>query len=191
VSRTRKQTITLAEAEALFEGARCDFESLVERIERIVATQAWKVLGYKSFAAAWRVHFGDVVLETPMAKKLVIAQLLSDGLSPDEVALSVSGVGPATVRRVADVLSEGVPLDAISLQGKRSTLVPTDDRAVVSEHYRKKPGAATKVSVNLGAKKHALLRRQAGSLGQTTQQFILDAIDERLALVARGERTAA
>jgi hypothetical protein len=173
-----ERQITLAEAEALFDELRDGFANLARTMERIIATRAWEVMGYSSFAAAWRIHMSGVPLRTNLERALVIYEL-GETETPEEIAALVPEVGPVTVEAVLNRKALGLAAKGISMRKCGA------DEYIRREHPVKKPGARRKVHVDLGEERYQELLTLCSKVGTSPRQEIEAAIVMRIDLLRR------
>ena len=82
-------------------------------IAEIIRTKAWEPLGYKTFAAAWQDRMSDVRLAGAVKARVLYA-LYDEGVSPDEAALTMAGVGPVEARLAHEQYEIGVPVGLVT-----------------------------------------------------------------------------
>lgn len=92
-TKTLNQKITTAAAEALFTELRDSLLNAEEALQRIVETEAWQPLGYKTFIEAWADRMQGVKL-TGIQQAIVVYAMIDAGTPPNKIAASVTGVGP-------------------------------------------------------------------------------------------------
>ena len=96
-----------------------------EAVMTIVATQAWKPLGYKTFHEAWAEKMADVGLFSACIPH-VVYQLVNEGLSDAQIAATVKGIAPETAAAMRRQQANGVPADLATLRVSRPK--PKDGR---------------------------------------------------------------
>jgi hypothetical protein len=153
--------------------------------EEIITTEAWKPLGYGSFAESW---MGQGMNEIEIASDMrpqVVYQLYAEGHSEEFVADNVLGVGPAKAKAYRRERANGVP--ANRARGKSEAATTDDDKVVVTEHGRGKPSKPETLHITVGYLMRRELERMAKQHGCSVQEFVIGLIDSGL----RGLKRAA
>lgn len=140
------------EAEQLWGDLRSFLVNAASVIDRIIAEKAWKPLGYATFSAAWSEQMANLTLAKEIRPQ-VVYQMLSEGLTVDEISDLVKGVGPERAASLARQRSNGVPAD----------------HAVVHEHLRRKPRTPDTIHVKVGSTMLIEYRRIAADSGTTVE----------------------
>lgn len=83
-------------------------------IREVIEKRAWEPLGYESFSDAWLGMNRDEITLARELRPHVIYQMLSEGLTVDEVADAVKGAGVEIVDRMNQERKAGVPPDQAS-----------------------------------------------------------------------------
>lgn len=122
-------------AEKLWAKLHASLLDVQTAIIEIIANKAWEPLGYNSFGECWAAKMDGISIAAEI-RPHVVYQMITEGMTDDEIADAVKGVGPETVRRLAEQRAVGVPASNASvakLKGrtppKHSTLfisVPSD-----------------------------------------------------------------
>ena len=98
------------EAKRLFGRLRGALLNLDSLLSEIVTTKAWEPLGYASFAEAWAAELGDVKLTGRMLA--AVAYTMFDcGSSAEDVATTVTGLGPKKTEALHTAYVRGLPAD--------------------------------------------------------------------------------
>lgn len=116
-------------AEALFDEVRDSLVNAEWVIIQIIQTEAWRVLGYSSFAEAWAERMFGVRLATDGVKAHVVYALLAS-VDVEEVA-SQTRIDPEIVKALKRQKAAGVPAKF----------------ATVRRHFRRKPCKAQTIHV--------------------------------------------
>lgn len=183
--------ITLPEAEALFEELRAGFANLSRQIKRISETRAWEVLGYSSFAAAWRAYMADVPVRTDLERALLTYELAESGLSADEIAAEIPDLGPVTVARLLEKKAMGVPAEGVSVPKAREAEregQTGEDQVWRKGHPVTRPSAPRRIHLDLGEERYQQVSRAAAAVGLTVRELLDEALRAHLELLSRGER---
>ncbi|AER47603.1 hypothetical protein DS6A_49 [Mycobacterium phage DS6A] len=162
--------ISKRQADRLWDDLRGHFVAAQDAIKAIIKAEAWKPLGYDTFAEAWTARMGDVTLATE-ARPHVVYQMLAEGVPADDVALATKGVGPETVRELDRQRKNGVPAD----------------HAVVRRHLRRRPSAPDTLHVKLTAATLTEYHRVAAAAGVTVEEVAREAIAERFAVMVKAQ----
>ena len=105
-------------AEKLWERLATNLFDAQNAIIAIIQAKAWEPLGYESFEKAWVDKMSSFTLAVEL-QPLVIYQLLSEGLTADQVAEAVKGVGLDIVEHLKAQRDDGVPADHASRRPRR------------------------------------------------------------------------
>ncbi len=172
--------ITKEEAEGLFAEV-CDelnavFDALSrvgERISQIIKTEAWLVLGYKTFHEAWLERMKNVRLNWDFLPQ-VVYQMLEEGATTEDITFAVNGVTPFQVESLAKQRESNVP--ASSARRRHS-----------QQH---KPRASTTIFVHVTP---AEMREWSGIARRwetTVDAIAREAVEERFREMSREEGAA-
>ena len=152
-AKARTTEITVAEAEALFAELR---DSLVnaERVTiRIIETEAWRRLGYDSFAEAWSDRMAGVRLATDVMKAHVVYALL-ESASVDEISAQTR-VRPDIVKILKRQKGAGVPARNATARRPLGQAEVDDEFSAVRRHMRRKRGSAKTIHVTVTVGEYA------------------------------------
>jgi hypothetical protein len=108
----------IAWAERLWERLQSNFLDAHKTIIEIIGARAWEPLGYDSFATAWQDQMKNITLASEIRPHIVF-QMIDEGLTADEIAGIVKGVGPDAAEHLKRQKDNGVPADHATT--KRST----------------------------------------------------------------------
>jgi hypothetical protein len=117
-SGTRVKSDRIQAAQELWERLKKDLFGAQVTIVEIIESKAWEVLGYPSFAAAWRVYMSDITLAAEV-RPHVVYQMLAEGKGIDEIADAITGVGPETVRNLKRQRDNNVPAGHLVREHRR------------------------------------------------------------------------
>lgn len=102
-------------AEKLWNLLHDQFVNIQEVMVQIISTRAWEPLGYSTFTEAFTERLSGVTLASEL-RPHVVYQMLDEGLTADEIAEQVKGVGPEGVEAAARQKRNGVPADAATVK---------------------------------------------------------------------------
>ena len=129
---TTATDMTKQTASDLWDELRDGFNNIEKTIIRILEVEAWKPLGYATFAEAWNDRMSGVRLAGEV-RAHVVYFMLSEGESVDAIS-TTTGIGTGSVKDLARQKSNGVPPEAATL---------------VRQHRRNLPRAPFRLTVEL------------------------------------------
>src|SRR5690606_27033644 len=91
-------------------------ESADQAVRLIVRNRAWEPLGYGSFTEAWNDRLKHITLATDALKAQVLYVLYDEGVSEDEAATLVKGVGPENAKAVKRQKISNVPVEQVRVR---------------------------------------------------------------------------
>lgn len=153
------QDPAVAVAEGLWAQLRSNFLDTENTIKAIIQTRAWEPLGYESFAKAWIDKMSDLTLPTEIIPHVVF-EMFSEGLTADEIANAVKGIGRQTAEYLERQRDNGVPAEAAE--------------TVVRRHHRRKP-ARHWIEFEIQGDELRLWKRLASQQNMTVRQIALRA----------------
>jgi hypothetical protein len=106
--------LTKKQAQALWEKAWDALANYQAALAEIIEKQAWLPLGHETFTDAWLATRRNELTLDKALQPLVIYQMITEGLTSDEIAELVPGVGPATVDSLKRQRKNGVPAEDAS-----------------------------------------------------------------------------
>lgn len=125
-----------------------------EAIEEIIERKAWEPLGYGTFEEAWTAQVGAITLAAEL-RPHVIYQMFAEGLTPEQVAERVRGVGRDRAESLHRQRRNGVPPGDASMYVRR-------------EHEARMPSAPSIIHIPVGVTRmkrlHRIAKRQDKSL---------------------------
>lgn len=135
--------MTKKAANELFDSLHEQIVDIEKTIIRIIETRAWEVLGYESFADAWKDRLSSIPLATKVMKAHVVYALL-DTQTPEEIGGpgGASGVSIDAARSLKRQKSAGVPANLASgrtrggVEPKASPLPRTVRIVVDTDEYK-------------------------------------------------------
>lgn len=152
--------MTRKAAESLFTQLREHLTNTEKVIIRIIETEAWSVLGYDSFAAAWNERMKGVSLATQAIKAHVVYALL-DTANVEDVIGMVS-VAPEVVQNLKRQKGIGVPPQLATVVRRHTRSLPSAPSTiritVTATEYQAWSKAAERRGVTLTAEVEALVR---------------------------------
>ncbi|KZE19127.1 hypothetical protein [Brevibacterium casei] len=110
---TTATDMTKQTASDLWDELRDGFNNIEKTIIRILEVEAWKPLGYATFAEAWNDRMSGVRLAGEV-RAHVVYFMLSEGESVDAIS-TTTGIGTGSVKDLARQKSNGVPPEAATL----------------------------------------------------------------------------
>lgn len=150
-------------AEALFDELRSAFTNAERIIIQIIDTEAWRHLGYTSFAEAWNERMAGVRLATDAVKAHVVYALLES----------------KTVDEVVEVLN--MPEEIVAnLKRQKKTGIPAG-LATVRRHLRRHPGPAQTIRVTVTEHEYAAWTQLAVDMGKPLTEIAAVALREYFA----------
>lgn len=178
-----KVELTARQESNIWRKLRNHFLAFQDVLEEIISKQAWTSSGFASFSEAWAHHMSDITLAAEI-RPHVVYQMLAEGLSIEEIAGAVKGVGADTAQSLSHQRESGVPAQLASLGGRKSKWFNNPkDTTTVKTHERKMPKAPDTLHVVLGIRKLQRVKRAADKLDITPAEFAAQAIEIRLAEV--------
>lgn len=139
-------TITVKQAEALWAKVQKGLFMAEEALREIIEKEAWKPLGYPTFAKAWDEKLWNYRLAANLHSTVVFS-MFDDGSSAEEIADAVKGVGLDKARDL-----EGKWKAGVAPEGAAPTEKP--EKPVVGEH---------EIRVYFGQRQFSELRRLRGA----------------------------
>ena len=151
-------TISKRKAEALWASMSEALTNFEASLGEVIETRAWEPLGYKSFSEAWADRMSTHVLSSPVGKATVVYQMLDEGIVPDEIALSTSGLGPTQVETLAQKKANGVRVADATTFRRRETFVnfPTEARTLHIKPSKRDYDKFCKIALELGVSNEEL-----------------------------------
>lgn len=149
-------------AEDLWEKLHKGFLDMEQTLTTIIASEAWKPLGYSTFAEAWAAKMSDITLASEIRPHVVYA-MLDEGATIEEIADTVKGVSVETVERLEEQKDNGVPADMATT-------------TTVRRHKRKLPGARKFIHIQIDADTHREWQRKAKLHDTTINAVALTAV---------------
>lgn len=107
-------------ADKLWKRLHQNFVDTEATLVEIIKSKAWEPLGYESFAKAWVDKMSDITLASEL-RPHVVYQMFEEGLTVDEIAGSVKGVGKETAEQLGRQKSHGVPPNQASVTKKKGS----------------------------------------------------------------------
>lgn len=158
--------VTTEQATALWGQLRQHLINAERVLEEIVEKRAWEPMGYSSFAEAWTgQHMSDITLAAEVRPHVVYA-MFDGGLTIDQVASEVKGIGRDRAESLARQKRNGVPARDASL-------------SVVREHLREKPSRASAIHLEVGVTRLERYKCIAKHLGLSVEDIAKDAIEDK------------
>ena len=114
---------SVAWAEKLWDRLASSMLDAQNTIVAIIEAKAWEPLGYESFEKAWVDKMSGFTISVEV-QPTVVYQLLSEGLSVDQVAAAVKGVGTEIAETLKRQRDNGVPAELASRRSKRNGGTP-------------------------------------------------------------------
>lgn len=115
----------IAWAEHLWERLEANLLDTQNTIIAIIDAKAWEPLGYESFSKAWVDRIMSRITIASELRPHVVYQMFEEGLTTDQVATIVSGVGKETAEFLKRQKDNDVPAGAAEI--------------IVRKHNRRKP----------------------------------------------------
>lgn len=151
--------LTKDTASSLWDELRDGFNNIEKTIIRIIEVEAWKPLGYATFAEAWNDRMSGVRLAGEV-RAHVVYYMLSEGADVDAVS-ATTGIGAGSVRDLKRQKSNGVPPHAATL---------------VRQHRRSRPRAPFRLTVELS-------QEERERFSETCKVHDLDMTEEALTAI--------
>jgi hypothetical protein len=107
----------IAEAKAEWQGLRDDLSSAEQRIRKIISKKLWLPIGYPTFTAAWKAELADSDFGLRTLRH-VVYQMFTEGLTVEEVAAEIDGVGIPTAEQLQADQDAGIPPEQASTRVK-------------------------------------------------------------------------
>lgn len=152
------------EALKLWDELRDHFINMEKTIIRIIETEAWKPLGYATFAEAWSDRMSGVRLAGEV-RAHVVYFMLSEGGETENIS-GVTGIGTGSVEDLKRQKSNGVPPEAATL---------------VRQHRRKAPREAFRLTVEVSHDERERFSKICKTRGLDMSEEALVAIRDRFA----------
>lgn len=153
--------LTKYTASNLWDELRDGFANIEKTIIRIIEVEAWKPLGYKTFAEAWNDRMSGVRLAGEV-RAHVVYFMLSEGEDVDAIS-TTTGIGTGSVADLKRQKSNGVPPEAATL---------------VRQHRRNRPRAPFRLTVELPQEERVQLMEICKVLDLDLAEESLSAIRE-------------
>ena len=130
----------VAVAENLWEALRSGFLGTEKTIVEIIKARAWEPLGYETFTDAWVKEVADISIANELLPH-VVYQMFAEGLTVDEVAETVKGIGADRAESLDRQRRHGIPAHAASMYEVRPSHAPPPPSR---RHHprRRRPGRA-------------------------------------------------
>jgi hypothetical protein len=156
----------VAWAEKLVRDMRAGFRKAETAVVEFIRCRGWEALGIESFDKFWTEQMADIKIAHAVLPN-VLAQLFDEGLTDEQAAAAVSGVGVDTAGAVRRQLDHGVTPE------QATTTTP-----------RRTPSAITAVwTLRVPAPKKAAWAEAAARNGVTVKQ-IIDGVVADLGFIA-------
>lgn len=165
--------ITRAKAEEMWARLCEGFANWEQALIDIIEAQAWLPMGYATFMEGWRANGLDKTKVGAAVMPHVVYQLLGEGMSAEDIAASVPGVGPETVEELGKQKEAGVPPQ----RARQRTQVRT--------HARSTPGTRHVVHVDLGGQLVREYQAVAAFFGTTVEDVLAECAKERFGQMRR------
>lgn len=111
-------------AEDLWEKLHKGFLDMEQTLMTIIASEAWKPVGYNTFAEAWTAKMSDITLASEIRPHVVYA-MLDEGATVEEIADTIKGVGPEQAENLKRQKNNGVRAkDASTIVRKHRRRLP-------------------------------------------------------------------
>ena len=169
------ETISRADAEALWASLREAFVNVERQIIEIIETKAWLPIGYSTFSEAWDARMDGVILPTRQIKAHVVYAMLGEGRNPEEIAANVLGVGDRFVEQQRSRLAEGLG----------------PGTHTVRQHVRRSPGEAENLRVRLTHGEIEYINDLCKALGRDRDEEAAQALRAHFKRLERANRGAA
>lgn len=160
-----KETLTVEQASALWDSLRDAFTNLHDAIRRTIEAKAWRPLGYETFTQAWDDRMKGMPLANAV-KPYVIYAMLDEGQSIEDIT-GATNWGADQVGRAAEDYRYGIPPEGAT---------------VVRRHFRRAPGAPSRVHIEFPAHEYERIAGIATAQGRDV------AAEARAAVLAHFER---
>lgn len=149
-------------ASSLWDELRDGFNSIEKTIIRIIEVEAWKPLGYATFAEAWNDRMSGVRLAGEV-RAHVVYFMLSEGEDVDAIS-TTTGIGTGSVADLKRQKSNGVPPEAATL---------------VRQHRRNRPRPPFRLTVELSQEERERFMEVCKTHNLDIAEEALGAIRER------------
>jgi len=157
----------VAVAENLWEALRSGFLGTEKTIVEIIKARAWEPLGYETFTDAWVKEVADISIANELLPH-VVYQMFAEGLTVDEVAETVKGIGADRAESLDRQRRHGIPAHAASMYEVR-------------RHMRRRPRPADTIHVVVGPAVLQDCHRIATQVGRSVEDIAKEAIMARFA----------
>jgi hypothetical protein len=124
---------------------------------RFIEGRLWEPLGYESFEKCYIDRLSDITIASQLWPH-VVYELLGEGLSDEQVAMAVAGVGPET---------------AAILRGQKDSGVPAE-KATTKGQGKRRP--ASTIFVHVGEEAYATYSAHALSIGRKLNDLTLEIV---------------
>lgn len=152
------------DAVKLWDELRDHFTNMEKTIIRIIETEAWKPLGYSTFAEAWNDRMQGVRLAGEV-RAHVVYFMLAEGERVDVIS-EMTGIGTGSVEDLKRQKSNGVPPEAATL---------------VRQHRRRPPREAFRLTVEMSHDERERFTKICKDRSLDMREEALTAIRERFA----------
>lgn len=152
------------EASKLWDELRDHFVNMEKTIIRIIEAEAWKPLGYSTFAEAWVDRMKGVRLAGEV-RAHVVYFMLSEGGEVEAIS-EATGIGTGSVEDLKRQRSNGVPPEAATL---------------VRQHRRRPPREAFRLTVEMSHDEREKFTKICKDRNLDMQEEALTAIRQRFA----------
>lgn len=151
--------LSVAEAKQMWAELRDGFINQERKIAEIIVNRAWEPVGHETFVSAWNEEMLTVNLAAEV-RPHVVYQMISEGLSDEEICTLVKGVGTSRVSSFRQEMENGVPAGV----------------SIVRRHPRNKPIPPSYLRLQVGAANLKAWRRK---FGPDVEDFALEAVIQR------------
>lgn len=132
-------------------------------LEEIIERRAWEPMGYSTFSEAWTAEMADITLAVEV-RPHVVYQMLAEGLSIDDVAGAVKGVGRDRAESLSRQRKNGVPANHASM-------------TTVRQHLRKSPSTQDTIHLRIGATRLARYQLIAKRADRSVEEIAAEAVE--------------
>lgn len=139
--------ITKANAEKLVQQLRKGLLATQDAIEEIIATKAWKPLGYATFQELWNDRITDIELTGTMRATVVYA-MFDEGATDIEAGKAVDGVGGVTASALRQAHRAGMPPKNAAVHVNKMKGRTKSGTTVVRSHERALPQRRNAITVD-------------------------------------------
>ena len=178
---------SINEAMRLWDQLRMGLFLVEDTIQKIIEQKAWEPLGYESFFEAWDDKMSDISLAKEIQIRAVY-QMLAEGVDADRIAMSVKGIGPATLENIKRERQSGTPPElATGLPPRPPRSKASNKPVYVPPHFREKPSPDSVIKIDVGPTMFAEYARIAKRLGRSVPDIAKEAIEAKFAELAKAK----